>query len=177
MNILMMRHSEALSRREAKVPYDADRPLSDLGRRHAAKLGEFLTTNDLVPKTVVCSPFVRTQECAGILCRNLPDDVSPLPLTILAPGCGSGDLLRAAQDYARSAEEWMLAVLHEPDVSHVLSKLVFSGDGCPLTVYQGDVFAMRISCGYGQSNASLIMHYSLMMAEAADHPTPCGDLQ
>jgi phosphohistidine phosphatase len=177
MNIIMMRHSEALSRRDAEVPYDADRPLSDLGRQHAARLGMFLTKNGLAPESVVCSPFVRTQECAGILCRNLLNEVTPLPLTILAPGCGSTDLLRAAQDYAQSAKRWMLAVLHEPDVSHILSKLIFHGEGCPLTVFQGDLFAMRVSCGYGKSNASLVMHYSPMMAEAAEHPLPCGDLK
>lgn len=176
MKIIMMRHSEALSRRDAEVPYDADRPLSELGRQHAIRLGKFLTTNGFVPQHVVCSPFVRTQECAGIVCQNLPNDLTPLPLTILAPGCGSTDLLRAAQDYAQSAKRWMLAVLHEPDVSHILSKLVFNGEGCPFTVYQGDVFAMRVACGYGSSNADIVVHFSPMMAEALDHPLPCEDL-
>lgn len=163
MKIMIMRHTDALSRTEADVPYDADRPLSETGRQHAADVGRFLQTNHLRIDTVLCSPFIRTQECAGLICNELPSSVTPLPLTILAPGSGTNELLTAGRDYVEAGDRWMLAVLHEPDVSHILDNLLFDGQGCPFTIYQGDLIVMTLEVGNGVTKGNFILYYSPKM--------------
>ncbi len=160
MKIIVMRHTDALSREQAAVPYDADRPLSEIGREHARMVGRFLLSQKLLPAPVLCSPFVRTQECAALVCDGLASGVQPIPVTILAPGSSTNELLKAAQSYADSWNAWLLAVLHEPDVSHILGNLLFNGEDCPLSVKQGDVFVLEVQSGHGHSRGTLVMSYS-----------------
>lgn len=160
MHIILMRHTDSLTRQQAGVPYDADRPLSPLGREHARAIGRYLSSIDCVPNPIVCSPFVRTQECAALITEGLGGETNSLPLTMLAPGSSTNELLKAAQYYAEAETEWMLAVMHEPDVSHILSNLLFDGAVCPIPVQQGDLFGMNIESGHGHSRGRLVFYMS-----------------
>jgi phosphohistidine phosphatase len=163
MKILIMRHTKALSRKEADVPYDADRPLSESGKLEAELLGKVLQKHGIVPNPVVCSPFIRTQETASIVIEQFEEEMSPMPLTILAPGSGSDELLRAAQNFGDTENRWMLAVLHEPDVGYILGSLLFSGRTYPLPVKPGDLFALEIQSHHGHSEGRLAAHFSPAM--------------
>ena len=142
MNMILMRHSDALSRQEAEVPYDADRPLSETGRRDAARAGAVLQRNGLAPAAVVCSPFVRTQETAKVVAGTLDAEVAVAPRTELAPGSGPDELLRSIEELDAAGDDWILAVLHQPDVGHILGCLLCAGAAWPLDVHTSDLFAL-----------------------------------
>ena len=55
--LLLIRHAKA-----AAGPVDADRPLTERGRRHAAAIGSWLTRAELVPDRVVVSPARRAAQ-------------------------------------------------------------------------------------------------------------------
>jgi phosphohistidine phosphatase SixA len=160
MKIMVMRHSAALTRAEAKVAYDAQRPLSDDGRAQAIRLGKSLQALGCVPNPVVTSPFVRTQETASLMCRQFAEAITPFPLIILAPGSSRDELLRAAVNYGNTALNWMLAVMHEPDVSYILSSLLMAGKTYPIPIQEGDLFALDISIRRGNSTAELLFYLS-----------------
>ena len=54
---MLIRHAKA-----ADGPVDADRPLTERGRRHAAAIGSWLTRAELVPDRVVVSPARRAAQ-------------------------------------------------------------------------------------------------------------------
>jgi len=54
---VLIRHAKA-----ADGPVDADRPLTERGRRHAAAIGSWLTRAELVPDRVVVSPARRAAQ-------------------------------------------------------------------------------------------------------------------
>jgi phosphohistidine phosphatase len=58
--LVLMRHSKAVKTVDSGV--DADRPLSDRGRRDAGAAGEWLAGHDLHADLVLCSTSVRTRE-------------------------------------------------------------------------------------------------------------------
>ena len=157
MRIMIMRHAQALTRQQANVPYDADRPLSEAGRAEASRLGRFLHRHNLLPDPIVCSPFIRTQETAALIAKELGGHHGPMPLTLLAPGSGPDELLRAAMNHGQTDQRWLLAVLHEPDVSHILSQLLFGDRSWPQAVKTGDLFALDIRRGHGGSRAELTL--------------------
>ncbi len=160
MKILIMRHAESLSRTAARAKFDADRPLSMVGRDQARRVGRALTAIDCLPTPIICSPFVRTQETAAIINDELPEPVPLLPLTILAPGSGTDELLRAALNHAQPTTHWVLAVLHEPDVSLILGSWLYGGEAYPFDVSEGDLFAVRVRIRQGKSAGELAFLYS-----------------
>ncbi len=164
MKIMIMRHTAALTREDADVPYDADRPLSEVGKENAVRLGQLLQREGWIPNPIVCSPFIRTQETASLIAGELTADISPMPLTILAPGSSADELLRAAQNFGDTENRWMLAVLHEPDVGHILGSLLFDGRTYPWTVKTGDLYALQVQSGRGRSFAELLAYVSPDMA-------------
>jgi len=168
LQIIVMRHTHAISRESCAVPYDAERALSDTGREQARHVGNILRHVDLVPDPIVSSPFLRAQETAALVCEQFPEVTRPLPLTILAPGSGTDELLRAAINYGETDSRWMLAVMHEPDVGYILGNLLFEGRACPFPVLPGDVFALDITVSRGQIRALLALYISPTMIVASD---------
>lgn len=160
MKVMIMRHTLAMTRAEAKVAYDAERPLAPGGRDHARRLGHLFRHLGCIPSPVVCSPFVRTLETANIVCQELGGGVEPVAMSILAPGSSTDELLRAAASYHRGQKGWMLAVMHEPDVSYILGSLLYEGKSFPLEVRQGDLFALDLQVNHGQRRASLVFAVS-----------------
>jgi phosphohistidine phosphatase len=55
--LVLIRHAKA-----ADGPVDADRPLTERGRRHAAAIGSWLAQAELVPDRVVVSPARRAAQ-------------------------------------------------------------------------------------------------------------------
>ena len=160
MKITVMRHSDALSRRDADVPYDADRPLSEVGRDEARAAGAFLRHSGLAPAMIACSPFVRTQETAALVAGELDASAPVVPQTELAPGSGTDDLLRSVEELDLDAGAWALAVLHQPDVGHILGSLLCDGADWPFNVRTSDLFALSIRLGGDELSATLQAFYS-----------------
>lgn len=160
MRIILVRHADAVSRPESGVNYDAERPLSEQGRREAKEVGQYLNFLRCVPDPIVTSPFVRAQETAWLIAGELPVKPTVQPATILAPGSGCDELLRTAMNYGEPQRRWLLAVMHEPDVSHVLGTLLCEGKVWPLPVGPADVFGLEVRSQRGSSEAELAFQYS-----------------
>jgi phosphohistidine phosphatase len=106
-SLLLIRHAQA-----GNAPLDVDRPLTEVGERHAATIGEWLRDGGVVPDHVVVSPARRarqTWERAGspgttptvdprvydntvddllAVVREVPDDVTTLVVVGHNPSIG-----------------------------------------------------------------------------------------
>jgi phosphohistidine phosphatase len=170
-----MRHAEALSRAEAGVAYDAERPLTERGRLHARGLGKILRAMGIVADPVVSSPFVRAMQTATLVGHEFSSSLEPLAISILAPGAGPEELLRAGVNYPRRRHAWMLAVMHEPDISHILGSLICDGKTLPMAVLPGDCFGLQIMVARSETRAQLA--FSCCPALLIPEPSPAADGQ
>ena len=164
MKVLIMRHTKALHKDEANVLYDAERPLSEAGREDAKKLSDYLLSQGIKIGEILCSPFFRCHQTANIMASALTENIQPKALSILAPGSGVEDLMRAVINHAKGCKDWVLCVLHQPDVSHILGSLICTDSSFTIPVRNGDLYALNISNKHGLRNASLIFSYSIKNA-------------
>jgi len=63
-----MRHGK--SDWDAGAADDFSRPLSARGQRDSPRIGQLLAVNGLLPESIVCSPAVRTNETALLVCTG-----------------------------------------------------------------------------------------------------------
>jgi phosphohistidine phosphatase len=163
MNILLMRHCLAATVNQSGVSYDAERPLTEEGQRHASAVAEYLKRNSYVPSLILCTPFFRSSKTAEIISKYL-GDVQVQPTTTIMPGAGVDDLLGAISKNATD-KKWVLAVMHEPDCSYMLAKLLLKEEAYPLAVLPGDVFALSLQIEDEEAFAELVSFYSPIKAE------------
>lgn len=113
MLLYIMRHGEAVS----FAPTDAERPLTDRGRRQASfMVHSFLPA---LPTRVIASPYVRAQETAAIVCEGLRIPAFETEAGI-TPEDDPFSVIRRLQDYEA---ETLLMVSHQPLVSSLVSLL------------------------------------------------------
>jgi phosphohistidine phosphatase len=123
MELYVVRHAIAVPRGKRGVLRDADRMLTFNGinrmRRHAAALVKLRVR----PTEIWTSPYVRARQTADIL-RNAFDDEVPLrEVPSLASG---GDHAALLAELKRHADLKSIALVgHEPDLSEIISTLVF----------------------------------------------------
>lgn len=106
MRLLLIRHAETSHNRDSRVQGQADIPLSDLGIRQAAALGESLLDEPLV--AVVSSPLVRARETALAVASMRGIDVETDP-SLMEMHVGEMEGLSTAEMRARFPDflaEW-----------------------------------------------------------------------
>jgi phosphohistidine phosphatase len=125
MQLWLVRHAVAVDREEFTGP-DAERPLTDKGRRRFRDFCEWLADQTEMPEVVVTSPLVRAAETAAILAKASGLKKSNVLSTdLLAPGVDLTALLEVVHE--QSAQRIAL-VGHEPDMSQMLSELIGGGE-------------------------------------------------
>jgi phosphohistidine phosphatase len=98
---------------------DADRPLSDKGRKQADRLGRFLAGLGFAPDAIITSPKVRAAQTAEIVAEHLGINATVDDRLAGALDLGTLDsLLDDAGDPARP-----VVVGHDPDFSDLVSEL------------------------------------------------------
>ena len=126
MDLFIVRHGIAQERDAPGVRRDADRTLTDEGRRRTAIAARGLRALGCAPDVIGTSPLPRAEETARIMAEVLSPDVVVEVCDFLAPGGDINDLvtwLRAAD-----AESAMI-VGHMPDVAEtVVALLTKRGD-------------------------------------------------
>ena len=105
-------------------PDDAERPLTDDGKRRFRKVVDALGERGFAPRLVVTSPYVRARQTADILVERLKS--TPELQVLDALQCGS-DLDAALRWTAARTESEIAWVGHMPDVAVMTAALV--GDG------------------------------------------------
>jgi phosphohistidine phosphatase len=124
MQLWLIRHAVAVERDEFDGP-DAERPLTDKGRKRFRECCDWLADRSVTPDAVLSSPLVRAAETAAILARAFGLKKTSLGFTdLLAPGLELKALLQFVRE---QTGECIALVGHEPDFSECLSQLVGGG--------------------------------------------------
>jgi phosphohistidine phosphatase len=125
MQLWLVRHAVALEREEFDGP-DANRPLTDKGRRRFRKFCDWLLDVTEAPQAVVTSPLVRAVDTAAILARSAGLKKSDMITTdLLAPGVDLTALLEVVHEQPGGR---VALVGHEPDMSQMLGELLGGGN-------------------------------------------------
>lgn len=151
MRLYVMRHGDA-------IPYartDAERTLSELGRRQAARMVRHLLSEP--PTRVIASPYVRAQQTCSIVCEGLGiDHFETVPG--ITPDNDPFQVVKLLQRYDTSR---LLMVSHQPLVSTLIALLV---DGNITERYM--MGTASIACldsevlGIGQAHLQWLCHAS-----------------
>lgn len=129
MDLILWRHGEA-SETEGSIA-DAERELTERGRRQADMVAEWLRNQPLRKVVVLSSPAKRAVQTARTL--GLPVKVK----TQLGVGANTADLLAAADwpDHAGA----IILVSHQPALGR-LASLLLAGEEADWTVKKGGVW-------------------------------------
>jgi phosphohistidine phosphatase len=123
--LLLLRHGKALKRKQDS---DFNRPIADVGKRAAQRLGTWIWRNDLVPDYIISSPAARALETARKACKAMgmgPEGIVEDPRIYAAT---SSDLLRVLGEIPQTARR-VLLVGHNPGLRKLLYSLVGENGG------------------------------------------------
>lgn len=124
LTLLLLRHAK--SSRDDPAVADIDRPLNDRGEKAAARMGEYIAREKLVPERVLCSPALRARQTWSFAAAHMP---SPPTATMCPELYDFGDgtpllsCLRARGGEARR----VMIVSHNPSTHNLALRLVGSG--------------------------------------------------
>ena len=137
--LLVLRHSKSAYPEDTA---DVDRPLSDRGRRDAAKAGRWLLAQGLTPDLVVCSTAERTRQTWDLVSDQLGwagDEPGTLRYDARVYEASPGDLLTVIQEtpdevsilalvgHNPGSAELVLALAGRPGLSFPTSALAVIG--------------------------------------------------
>lgn len=135
MKLLIIRHARAEDRSDLlSVKHDAERRLTEVGRKDMHKTAKGLREIAPAIDTVATSPLVRARETAEIVARVLGVRETT-ELACLAPD-GDHDALDAWLGQ-QPADAAVALVGHEPHLSSLASRLIGAGDRSALTFKKG----------------------------------------
>lgn len=118
-----MRHGEALSKQEAGVHTDVDRPLSASGIEAVTHVAHGLTARGLKPDRVLSSPLLRAKQTAEMIARQL-DCADRIEICqALHPGQDPVAFVETLRQL--HVEGTILAVGHQPSLGRLAAYLVF----------------------------------------------------
>lgn len=121
LELYLLRHADA-GDPDAWPGDDADRPLSDKGRRQAASLGRFLAARGVSFDAILSSPKARAMETAQLVADSVADSVKA-DVTAddrLGERFDVGDLAAVIED---AGVRRLLVVGHDPDFSDLCATL------------------------------------------------------
>lgn len=116
-----MRHGHALSRQEAGVASDSERPLSGRGEREVLEAANRLKAGGFAPDRIVSSPFLRARRTAEIAAGVFPSAARETA-QVVSDGPAQA-LLDLAQGFC-SGKERVLVVGHQPLIGAVAAFLL-----------------------------------------------------
>lgn len=125
MRIVFVRHAEAIER--GKSIADEERYLTPDGRYFFRKTAKTMRDEGLDPNLILTSPYLRAVQTADILAEKLSYVGSLVAVKDLAPGFDMEALSRIVLSYKPVKE--LVVVGHEPDLSTIISTLLFLPDG------------------------------------------------
>ncbi len=117
MLLTIVRHAEA----EDRAPSDAERPLTDKGRRQAKRLGKRLAESGCRPARILTSPYLRAAQTAEILAAELKPAQGWTEAEVLACGLRPGEACALIEEHFGGD---LLLVGHEPDLSALCAHLL-----------------------------------------------------
>jgi len=139
LQLYLMRHGEALSRQEAGVGTDAERPLAPQGIETVNRVAQGLKALGIKPDRVLTSALVRAQQTAELVASHLGCAGRVEACQALLPEHDPSAFLDALREIhaclprplenreagRRQADEVILAVGHQPYLGRLAAQLVF----------------------------------------------------
>jgi phosphohistidine phosphatase len=142
MRLYLVRHASA---EEPGTRADADRRLTDRGRRESRHVGEGLKTLGARPVRILSSPFIRARETADAIASELSMAVEVRDA--LASGASPDDLLREVRD---PGGEEVLLVAHQPELGALAALLLTGGPVATLSFRPGSVCCLDLDGAQGR---------------------------
>lgn len=142
MELLLLRHGDAVDRAAWGDRRDEDRPLTDAGRAEARAAARALPALGAVPALILASPLLRAAQTAAVVAEVLAlrDEVRRCPP--LAPG-GSPEAVLAALAAAGPPPSALL-VGHTPDLGELAAWLVWGRAERPLPLRTGGLLRLTL---------------------------------
>lgn len=138
MRLYLVRHAWAGEADSAKWPNDADRPLTDDGKKRFRKTVEALVERGFAPAVIATSPYVRARQTAEIIAKLAPFKPEIVLLEALEP---SSRLDEALAWTGGREEEKIAWVGHMPDLTLLAAELI-DGDSAHLDFSKGATAAI-----------------------------------
>ena len=136
--LILVRHAHALSRYEAHVTTDAERPLSAQGEQKALQTAQALRVQKVAPQIILTSPLLRAVQTAEILAQTLRIPVQKESLLDgFHPDNDVRDFLLEQFEHFSA----VIAVSHNPAITYVNALL--SGQVIPFSA--GDFTILDMS--------------------------------
>jgi phosphohistidine phosphatase len=151
IELYFFRHGIAVDREDATVTSDADRPLTDEGRRKTRSAAKGLERLELGIDRILTSPWLRALETADIVADVLGMDRAELPE--LAGNRSVDELLGAL---SRQRDERVLLVGHEPLLGNTVGRLLCSGADFRIDLKKSGVCAVQLDALPPRGPATLL---------------------
>jgi phosphohistidine phosphatase len=118
VELCLIRHADA-GDSETWRGDDAQRPLSDKGRRQASALGRFLSRRGYKPDAILSSPKMRSRQTAELVAAALATAVQLDERLVGTPDLGT--LSKIVEDVGRRR---IVLVGHDPEFSELAAELI-----------------------------------------------------
>jgi phosphohistidine phosphatase len=142
MRLYLLRHATAVPRGTPGFTRDADRPLTEAGRREARAVAKGLKRLRKSPDLILTSPYRRAQETAEQAARVFGRSVPVETADALRAEASPEDAAGALAAFRRA--EAVLAVGHEPHLSTWLGWLVAGRGGLRCTFKKAGVACVEL---------------------------------
>ena len=144
MDLFILRHGVAVPRGTRGYTNDRTRPLTPEGRRRMEAIALGMRRLGLKFDAIFSSPYVRARETAETVARRLDMDRHVATSPLLAPDADMTRLLSEIDTMVSRASARVLLVGHEPDLSRLVSTLVFGDDGGLIKLRKGGLIKLTV---------------------------------
>ena len=139
MDLILMRHGKALDVGEDGITRDADRPLSDEGRKITRDIADALLAIGIKPDVILTSPLTRAAQTSAIAASRWGD---PAIRTCKELACG-GKPATVAEVLRQHAVPCIVAVGHMPDLAELASLLIAGTPGAGIVFRKSGIALIR----------------------------------
>ena len=126
MRLYLVRHAWAGEHGDPRWPNDADRPLTDDGKRRFKRVAKKLVARGVAPTLIVTSPYVRARQTAELLLKALDGEGVLEEHRGLEP---DGDWEAAVEFVGRRSEDEIALVGHMPNIGELAAALLGTSPG------------------------------------------------
>ena len=141
MELYIVRHAWAGQRGDPQWPNDAERPLTDEGKKRFADMAKRLAKRGFAPGILATSPMVRCRQTAELAAERVKGEPPVVELQELLPG-GNLDALLAWTAQQCDQHDAIAWVGHAPDVGYLATALL-GGDENGIDFAKGAVALIR----------------------------------
>jgi phosphohistidine phosphatase len=121
MHLYILRHANA----DTEAAADSARTLSAKGEEQAREVSHFCGTHGIRPDVIFASPFIRAQQTAKPVAKELNVDVT----TARWLACGARPEKILAELAALEDDRTVMLVGHEPDLGDLIAHLLGAANG------------------------------------------------